>query len=319
MGFTDFLSAAAINARKQELLKKFEDANAITETKKPAVDRNTEYEIRTLNETAVALDDMKATRIAESKQYADSVARTRTILLTEAFMVLYNKSRDSMDENYDENLARGYISNFIKDEDPRLLLTKMKHSSMILSELAKCVEGASCDDCSEKEEIAREKKLKIDPTTKDKFFEDLNNVIDMEDVGDTIKLRVSDAMADFITSNTAKKAKIEDAIEQVKDKVNSDTTEEVKEAYKMAANRRIDRINKTSRVNMFEKLVQNLSESAYRNQDIRHHFCENGQLNFDKVITHVKTMYTVLEMFNTLGLKNFTADYVSGILESYAV
>ena len=201
----------------------------------------------------------------------------------------------------------------------------MKTASSILSEMALYIEETckkgKCDDEDDFEaiEAENERKFKIDPETKDEFFDKLDNTIDIDDVSQSIQLRVSNAMSEFINNNAQKKAEIDDTINQIKDKIEGDTSEEVKEAFQLQANRRIEQINNSGTVNLFEKMVENLANSVYTNPDANRRFCENGKINMDKVIQHVKTIYSVLEIFNTTRLETFNADKIQEIVESFII
>lgn len=161
------------------------------------------------------------------------------------------------------------------------------------------------------------KKYTIPTSAKDEFFDNLSNTADVDDVSQSVLMRVTNSMAEFINDSNAKKQRIEDTIGEIKSKVNADTTDEVKEALELSIKRRINDIENEGYTNLFGKLVQELCESAYKNDSLKTQFCIENKLDMEKVIQHVKTLYTVLEVLNTSKIENFTEDSIESIVESY--
>lgn len=327
MDYVGLLSASEKRKRKEALLERFEAADkaeleAIQEKCKTE-NRKQEKKRKMVTEPAEEVEKEKTKREKEIKENAEFNSNLLNTLLTECFMNLFNRSIDYSEDQYDPNIARSFISNYIKNEGNSVVLNRMKTGSALLSEMAFLIEGTckskKCKDDDE-DGIDRdkfEKKYRVAPEVKDEFFSKLDNVIDSEDVTQSIQLRVSNAMSEFINNTAEKKRQIDDTVETIKEKINADTSDELKEAYQINANRRIDQINNTGYVNLFEKLVTNLSESVYRNDELKMKFCEDGKLNMDKVIQHVKSLYSVLEIFNTTKLETFNAEKIEEIVKSY--
>lgn len=172
------------------------------------------------------------------------------------------------------------------------------------------------DDDDEEEEEHKEKK--IDSEQKSKFFDDLDNAADVNDVVDSIKTRVSDSMSEFITANTAYKAKIEDVLDDIKDRTaDKEVSESAKEVYKNRANLKISRINESMMYNTLGAIVHNITESSYKSNEMKQMFYENGSLNLDRVVNQARTVYTVLEMMNTAKVKKFKSSELADIVDSF--
>lgn len=326
MGYTEYLKAGERKKLQSEMLARFDNGveSANIKPQKTTEDRANDYDKTTLNETANMLSERETQLIREAAETEKNYDNFINTLITECFMEIFDRSLDYSREEYDTNIARAFISNYIKQEGSINILNKMKNASLMLSEMASLIEetckGPSCDkECDEKEAGRRERCFKIEPEKKNEFLSNLKNTVDIDDVSQSIQLRVANAMSSFINDTSAKKAKIDETIEQIKDKVTSDTPDEIKESYQMMANRKIEEINNSGYISLFEKLVENLSESAYKNDDMKRVYCENGKINFDKVIQHVKTLYTVLEIFNTTKLETFNEDKIEEIVSSYAM
>lgn len=322
MGYIDLLSKEEKNRRKNEILSKFDVPTPIQE-QKTSEDRNNDYYANERQEIYKSINENTVNRIKQGQEVSEAYNALYGTLLTECFMELYNRSLDYSEDQYDANVARAFITDYIQKEGVRCILGRMKSASSMLSEMAFYVEEACKNKADEDDpnavEERNEKKFKIEPEKKDEFFNNLKNTIDIEDVSQTIQLRVSNAMSEFINNNTEKKAEIDETIDQIKEKITADTPDSVKEACQANANRRIDQINNSGTVNLFEKLVENLSKSVYTNEDAKRAFCENGKINMDKLIRHVKSIYSVLEIFNTTKLEIFTPNKIQEIVESYCM
>lgn len=325
MGYIDILPASKRKARTQEILDTIEKANQpkTESTAGSCEDRAANYYKRVLNEAATIRAEVYNNTQAKAKAVNENMHGLRMALLTECFMKLYNESVSQEIGDRYNGVARSYIEKFIESENPIRLIHKMKSGSIMLSEMAQCIEEtvkSSCDNCDPDDDDdfeKRDKLLKIDPTTKDRFFDNLNKIVDIEDVADSIKLRVSDAMSSFINTNVSNKSEIEDVINKIKDKASDpNISQGVKEAYEMRANAEISKINHRDK-NLVGVLVQNLAEGAMVNPVLNETFTEAGKINFDKILEWVESAYTVLEMLNTAKITRFTPEKIGDIVESF--
>ncbi len=333
MGYVENLSFEARKKRKEEILERYRIAETPVIQEQTTEERNDAYYTKAISETADFINEQVREKNKTVQETVDFNSNLRTTLITECFMKIFNESMDYSEDQYDSNIARSFISNYIKNEGNSAILNRMKNGSALLSEMAFLIEevceACSSDDCEEEDKVdiekviadrdKFEKKYRVTPEIKDDFFNKLNNVADVDDVSQSIQLRVGNAMSEFINNTADKKRQIDDTVEDIKSKITADTSEELKEAYQITANRRIDQINNNGYINLFGKLVTNLSESVYKNDDLKREFCENGKTNMDKVIKHVKSLYSVLEIFNTTGLEKFTADKIEEIVDSYTM
>lgn len=326
MGFIDNLSFAAREARKKEILKKFEpDVEPIKESVSDRAARFAREEIDNYAEEVAAASRNREKSLAESAARLNNI---RSSAITECFMSLWNKSAsdDIVNDEFAKSVARSAISAQIMKEGSGLFLTKMKGKSVAMCDMAGCVEtllekcssNKKCDDDEEDEEC-KEKRLAVDPATKSEFFDDVDNVADTDDITQSIKSRVADAVSTFVNSTAANKAAIEDVINDIKEKTaNTNTSEEVKEEYRIRGNAAISRINHRD-TNLFGKIVKNMSESALVNDKMKAVLVENGKINFNKIMTWAESVYTVMEMFNTTKMIKFTPEYVAEIANSFKV
>lgn len=320
MGYIENLSAAERQARQAKILAKF-DAEPVQESA-TAQQRTEAYTESVLHDTEAMRHELQSESKRKHAAYTESVAAIKTALISECYMTLYKEAAGNQikDKPEYENIARNYINRFIESTTPSEMLRTMRTKSLMLSEMARAIdkvlEKCDPDDCDEQYAAKCEERLKIDPATKSEFFADLKDIADIEDVSQSIKLRVTDAMDQFINTNVANKGDIEDVITQIKNKTAGDVSDEIKESYQMKANAQIAAINNRDK-NLFGMLIHNLSEGAMINPELGSMFVEGGKINFDKLICFVETTYTVLEMFNTSKAVNFTAEDLADIVASY--
>jgi hypothetical protein len=319
------LSYRAREARKKELLARFENANIPEKEPAPSYkNRQDNYVQKAISETAEMRNNMYTSKIAEMANVEEHNYNVKVAFLSEAIMYIYKSIKDP--ELIDESgirIARAYVNEFVNNIGPEKLLRQMESTSLMLSEMAVAInsainecDGAACSD-AEKEEEKHDAAMKVDPVTKDKFFDDLSNTADVQDTADSIKSRVSDAMTDFINKTNAAKVDIEDVVNDIKEKVDSSTSEEVKEAYQASANKRINMINENMNLNILGKIIHNMTESAYTNADMRRVYTENGIANLPKITHDAKCIYAVMEMFNTAKLEKYTPEKIAEFVNSF--
>ena len=324
MGFyNDYLTPAAKKAIREDILHRF-DEPAVQETYAEKCAREYKANNQVLNETVDYTRETIQNKALREQNIAEYNEEFKKALIFECFYNLYKMSKDYADCEYDDSVAETYIHNYINQEGSRKLLKHMHSGSVMLSEMAMLIED-TCEYCydgendtdKDDEDKVDLKKFEMSTAKKDKFFEDLGNVADAEDVSQSIVLRVSNAMSEFIADNNAKKEQINNALEDVKNKVTADTPEDVKESFQLVATQQINRIYETSYTNLFGKLVEELCSSIYKNDELRRTFCTENKLNMGKVIAHTKTLYTVLEMFNTAKIETFNECSIKELVESY--
>ena len=254
-----------------------------------------------------------ANKAANFRKFSSDVKKS---FLAECIYRLFDGSLVIEESMNNERVKRVMIDRFLEENGVGNLLLQFKHKTLLLSEYSRLVEKYT-NLVLESVDKDNEESYTIDSTLKDNFFEELD-LTDTDEVIDSIKVRVSDAVADFINSNIIAKSNIEETIRTAQSNIDTAKTEELKESYELAAKRKItnQRINKPT--NVFEKFVTEMTKSVMKNDNLKEMYMENNKINMEKIVESCKIMYTFLETVNTAQILNVNEDYIRETLASLA-
>lgn len=302
----------------KEYIQLQESYNNMIKKEQLISDRKKALEQEAYMETANAIIMNDITRANNTKKYADFVVGLKESLLGECLYELFSKSvNESHDLKSEEPIMRSLIAKYIKENGVTNILHNMKTKSYILSEMYLMVEKA-CAKTLENCDKNKPDSFIMSTQIRDEFFDTLK-AADMEDISDTIAMRVSSAASEFVTANRIDKMSIEDILRDAKDKIDSAKASEkakVEESANLIAKRQITNIRNNSSKNLYHHLVEAMLKSTLKDEALKEYFTENGEVSMDKVVSYTDTMYTFLEMLNTIKLEPMTADKVKDLLAS---
>lgn len=210
---------------------------------------------------------------------------------------------------------KSLVSKFIKEETADKILADCAGKTLFLSEMV--------NDINSRYNTILENVDKDDPETftvsnsdigeiesDEEFFDTLDGSEDLEEVKDLIKMRVSAATQEFIENNREKKEQIQDIIDITKQRIdavrtgNDQEDEAIKMEHTLRMKRQISDLNKFKSRTVYEQLVANLTESVIKSESLKEKFTVNGKLDMDAIVERANSMYTFLEMLNTLKIKS---------------
>ena len=179
----------------------------------------------------------------------------------------------------------------------------------------KITDGANAEDINSQT---------IDPKAIDDFWDEIDKNNDIEDITNTIRLRVSTAEEDFVNRNQADKEDIKTILKDTAERVqnakstnDNDYSDAVEESEMRIAKDKIYQIQHEGYHNIFDRMVRNISESVIKNEEIKKEFTlENGRLDMNKIVESARCMYTLLEMVSTLKIENVDSQYIEDALKS---
>lgn len=250
-------------------------------------------------------------KAASFRKFSSDVKKS---FLAECIYRLFDGSLVVEESMNNERVKRVMIDRFLEENGVGNLLLQFKHKTLLLSEYSRLVEKYT-NLVLESVDKNNEESYTIDSTIKDNFFEELD-LTDTDEVIDSIKVRVSDAVADFINSNIIAKSNIEETIKAAQANIDSAKTEELKESFELAAKRKITNQRVNKHTNVFEKFVTEMTKSVMKNDKLKEMYMENNKLNMDKIVESCKIMYTFLETVNTSQILNVNEDYIRETLAS---
>lgn len=253
---------------------------------------------------------MNAESIAAKKRAF--VENVKSLLLGECIYKIYNESFGITIKNEgDESIKRSLVNGYIKENGVNNLLARFKYSSNLLSEMSLLVSKYTK---SILEKADQEKDLSIDPELKDDFFKDLN-LLDSGEASESIRMRVTSAVDEFIQNNINNKMDIEDTLNNIKEKIAVTKDETVKESYEHMAKRKISMIRNRKK-SIFEAMVYNMAESILKNDVLKNEYMNENKIDMDKVVDRTRLMYSFLETVNTLKIEKVNESYIESVLDS---
>jgi hypothetical protein len=303
-----------------------EDRNYLKERKelrKSLAENAKKQEIENINRLHEEYDNIKLmheAKVDKFFQYKDDVKKT---LITEALGKIYKNSIYHITDR-EASLCDALLGSYIESTGVDTILRNMKFSkSGILVSIYeaeqdafdKITDGANAEDINSQT---------IDPKAIDDFWDEIDKNNDIEDITNTIRLRVSNAEEDFVNKNQADKEDIKTILKDTAERVqnakstnDNDYSDAVEESEMRIAKDKIYKIQHEGYHNIFDRMVRNISESVIKNEEIKKEFTlENGRLDMNKIVESARCMYTLLEMVSTLKIENVDSQYIEDALKS---
>jgi len=302
----------------KDFIKIQESYNDMIKKDQLQAEKKRKLEQEAYNETVQTLLQSGANRSVIARQYTEFVSSIKESFLGECMYEIFSKCmNESHDLKKEEPIMRSLIANYIKENGATRILSSWKTKSYLLSEMSMLVEKA-CDKTLENCDKNKPDSFVVSTQIRDEFFDSLK-ASDMENITDTIAMRVSSAASEFVTSNRLDKMNIEDILRDAKDKIDHAKEADkanVEEAANIAAKRSIAKIRSSSTKNLYHHIVESMLKSTLKNEQLKEHFSENGEVSMDKIVSYADTMYTFLEMLNTTKIESMTVEKVEDLLAS---
>lgn len=257
-------------------------------------------------------------RVSSSYNRANFLSNVKEAFITECIFKLYKDSTLTPMTERDKTVARNMITGFVKENGAGNLITDFATKNILLSEMSrictkyydKVLEGMDCKkDCDDEE------KYSLDTTIKDDFYSDLND-LDTADASKLIKDRVSDAIEEFIDTNSYAKMDYEDIISQAKDKIKAAKDDETIEEITNLAKRKINDKKLTRNKNIFNLMVESLTRKAITDDKYRVRYVNESKVDIDSVVDDTQLVYTMLEMVNTTNMINIDEKFINNYINT---
>lgn len=279
---------------------------------------NAEEEKIKLQEHAKMLNEQRDKADLRRANYNKFLVESKDFLVVEAMNKMLLQCLPDLNPQL-ESVARNCCEIFVKEEGTNNILRRCK-STLFLNEFCNIVEEAYKSvihgAADETEDV-----FQIDNSTMKEYYNKLRT-LNYEPMCNTIITRVAEAEKDFVASNIKDKAKLEDAAEKAKEKVDAikakdeNSEDKIKEEFAIMYKKDINRINNRSK-NILESIISHMGEGIIKDDDLRGQFIqESGKLDTNKIINTAEVMYTFLEMVNTTGIKEVDASYIESVIKS---
>lgn len=285
--------------------------NSLLETEKILKEENIAKRKREeANICFLEMQQQKENRVINEKNYFDFLFNAKEMMLSECIYKIYRESNNGKHSDIGRNL----INTFIKENGVNNILNDMATKNIMLSELSRMVEAYY--------ELIQEDTIQDSPDTYNiapeikSDFKDSLEKIDTVDVSDCIKIRVGNAIEEFISANTSDRYDIQDVLKLAQEKIESlrNPTDEIKEAYQNDARRVINKIRDREK-GVFYEMVNRISKKSFSDKTLKEAFTENGKLEIDKIVESTEQMYRFVELLNSTGLAKIDEAFISNMLE----
>lgn len=264
----------------------------------------------------VEMYKIQESRIAKENRQRNEVQSLKTTLVSEAlYYLLENSLPKGLDSEDKDVMKRGIVDKFVREHGAGKLISDFKHKSYLLSEYARNIEETvklaleAKKKCKDEDAV-----VDLDDELKDDFYNNLKTD-DAEELTDVVRTRTMNAIDTFMTANANDKLEIQDIVRQTTEKVNANTNkEEIKECYNRTGKRAITEVRNRKVRNVFETMVYNVSNAAFKNESMKEIFVNESGLDINKVVENVEVLYTFLEMVNSAKIINVDSKYISNML-----
>lgn len=263
---------------------------------------------------------MQEQRRDSLNKYAAFTENTQIYFLSEALNYVLGKC--IKDESADANYAREICREFVKEEGYGNLMRKFATKTHTLADIEQCVREA-CDSVTCKTDKDNNLTWTINDTEQIKFFDSLKNM-PVDKVTSAVYKKVCDATEKFVQNNINMKLDIEkiatktkERIDAAKEKYNDEMADKIQKEQMIAYKREVDDLKSRAPRNVYEHMMNITSKVVMEDEQLRESFVdESGKFDISKVESKVKTMYTFLEMVNSLKIKKINNKYIEECLSS---
>ena len=297
-------------------------------------DYNNEQERKKLKESSIAREaqEQQDYYINYQKNINEAAAKKREFLanakaslLSECLFKLYKESSVTPLTKQDKMVARNLVNKFVLENGADELVRSFATKNLLLSEFSrittkyynKILEACCKDDDKERFNKQQAREFEIDDQTKDDFFDELKD-IDTSDASNLIKQRVSDAVSEFVDSNSEQKLEYEDIINSAKEKMAGTTNEALIEQYNYQAKAKINNMKLNRKKNVFNCMVESLAIKSFKDDKFKTKYINESALNMDNIVNDSMLIYQMLEMVNTTNMVNVTEEYMNNYVKSLA-
>lgn len=250
---------------------------------------------------------------ADIKKKLDIRKSLKEALVGEVLLKILDESLGMEIETSNEYnlMKRNLIESFIVEKGAQKILDTMADTTVSLYETKSLCETYLDSMIT----FVNEDEYFVDKDEKSDFYNKLKDS-DMSDITSLIQSRVGLAIDDFAQSNNSMKNDIENLVQLTQQKIDSSSSDSVKEAYERDLTITTNRMKDNKPKNVYEAMFYNVNRAAINNDSMKSYIKEDGKLDMHKINNNIKVMYTFLEMVNTLRLEKVNESYIKEVLDS---
>lgn len=250
-----------------------------------------------------------------STRYISFSESVRNALVIESIYKIVSEAvtEETRGNNTSMSILRGMISSYVNETGYDVIMNRMKTASVTTSVIHNTI-TESVSKILEACDKSNPDTFCISQDMKDDFFKALD-YSDSESISKEINKRVSDAMDDFITANTKDHEDVEAALQQAKEKMEANKTndEELNECYSAIGRSKALEVRNRPK-GVLHSMISAMCESVMKNKDMQDEFMTEGKLNMSKIIDRTTLMYTFIESLNTSRIANVDSHFIEEVI-----
>lgn len=276
---------------------------------------------------AVALREAALERNRENaRKYPEFVRGVKNGLVEGALWKIYGGVLEGCKvSDFGVNVGKMSLSNYIKENGADRLINSFRGKTYLLSEIARCYDKAVKNILEDVDED-NDESFSVDPDKEQKFYDDLSNSGDIDDITNTIRMRVVGAEEKMETDNIKDKLDMDDITQSAADRINAikasndsgdlpdEAAEESKQEAAAVAKMKMNQIASDRPRGVLEQLTRSLSERVIADTDLAKVYTENGQVDYDKVVNASEAIYALMETLYSLGIEYFDEDDIKDLV-----
>lgn len=256
----------------------------------------------------------------EIKNYTAFIENAKVYFLAEALNYVLGDCLGQ--ENNRPGFGRNICIDFVREEGYENLMRRFRTTTHNLALMEQAVSEVVE---SVKQKCDKEDKLTwtINNADQEKFFDKMKD-LPVKDLTKAVNQRVCDAAEEFVQKNINMKLDIEEIATKTKERIDAAKAKygetmanKIQQEQMTAYKRAVNTIKATPTRNVYDHMMRVVSEVALANDESRDAFMnESGKFDMSKVEDTVRTMYTFLEMVNSLKIKKVDNKYIEECLAS---
>lgn len=259
-----------------------------------------------------------ASRRATGQRFYEFIETVKESFMNEFIYKIFSESLSLAEPEYKQVTTEAdmhdMVAQFIKEYGGvNKMLSDCETKTPLLSEAVACVTHYT-DLVTEANKDKKDKNLdccefKIPQDVSTAFYKEL----DMADLGDVtlqISHRVMDGIDEFLTSNAALKANIDEIVSTAKQNIDNSKDEAQNEYYNMNVTRKINKLKGLTPRTVFECMLNDTLTYIMKEDSLRESYVSEGSFDVDRVVKTCKVAYTLLETVNTIRLADVNESYI---------
>lgn len=224
------------------------------------------------------------------------------------------------------NIGRGVLENYIKENGSLRLLNSFRNKTYALSEINRLVTGIK-EGCKDKADPDNPDTFNVSPEDEQKFYDELSDNDNFEDITNTIRMRVIDAEERMSTNSIQDKIDSDNILKSAAERIESvknqnamgDMSDNVAEAIKAEttsiANAEINNIATSRPRGILEHLVRNMSIKVLSDESLQEAYAPYKNINYEKLIESCTVVYAFTEMLNTMKIEEFNENSILELIK----